>query len=95
LLPYFASLSLIVSFVCWIGYLVSIAYDVASGPRIQRKIIIWTSVAGKLVLAGAHIGFWQGYRYFFLGAVQPNWALMFLAAQAWWDFMLHVVYRCL
>ncbi|KAE8352426.1 hypothetical protein BDV28DRAFT_135157 [Aspergillus coremiiformis] len=91
LLPYFASLCLLASFSCWVGYLIFILHDVASGPKLHRKIVVWISVVGKLVLAGAHAGFWLEYHHFFVGSAQPNWALMFLAAQAWWDFLLLVL----
>ncbi|RAQ78416.1 integral membrane protein [Aspergillus flavus] len=50
LLPYFASLSLILSFCSWIGYLVSILYDRDDISLLQRKLVIWISVIGKVVL---------------------------------------------
>jgi hypothetical protein len=94
-LPYFASLSLITSFCFWIGYLVFISYDAEGGPRVQRKIVIWASIVGKLILACSHIGFWVSYRYFFPELAQPNWIVVFLAAQAYWDFLLLLVYSSL
>ncbi|QMW30331.1 hypothetical protein G4B84_005666 [Aspergillus flavus NRRL3357] len=54
LLPYFASLSLILSFCSWIGYLVSILYDRDDISLLQRKLVIWISVIGKVVLGFAH-----------------------------------------
>lgn len=95
LLPYFASLCLVISLGCWVGYLVFIFYDVAGGPKIQRKFVIWMSAVGKLALAGIHIGVWLWYKSFFPVSTQPNWVLVFLAAQAWWDFLLFAVYPCL
>lgn len=95
LLPYFASMCLIISLGCWVGYLVFISYDAAGGPRIQRRIIIWTSFLGKVILAGAHVGFGILYKHSFPDSAQPNWVIVFLAAQAWWDFMLFLVYSCL
>ncbi|PWY70822.1 hypothetical protein BO94DRAFT_266701 [Aspergillus sclerotioniger CBS 115572] len=95
LLPYFASLCLTISLSFWVGYLIFILYDEAGGPTMQRKIVVGVSAVGKLVLAGAHIGVWLGYKYLGLGPRQPNWGLMFLAAQAWWDLLLFVVYSCL
>ncbi|GLA66716.1 hypothetical protein AtubIFM56815_004200 [Aspergillus tubingensis] len=95
LLPYFASLCLTISLGFWVGYLLFILYDGAGGPRMQRKVVIGASTVGKLVLAGAHIGVWMGYKYLLTGSKQPSWALMFLATQAWWDVLLLVVYSCL
>ncbi|OJZ83089.1 hypothetical protein ASPFODRAFT_141075 [Aspergillus luchuensis CBS 106.47] len=82
LLPYFASLCLTISLGFWVGYLLFILYDGAGGPRMQRKVVIGASTVGKLVLAGAHIGVWLGYKYLLTGSKQPSWALMFLATQA-------------
>ena len=72
-----------------------IYYDAEGGPTIQRNIVIWTSAGGKVALAGAHIGFSYWFQDFFRGSAPPNWAVFFLAAQGWWDFMLIVVYSCL
>jgi len=77
------------------GYLIFISYDAAGGPKIQRKIVIQTSVVGKLVLAGAHVGIGLSYTYYFPNSAQPNWVLVFLTAQAWWDLLLFVLYSCL
>ncbi|KAF7590978.1 hypothetical protein BBP40_002172 [Aspergillus hancockii] len=95
LLPYFASLCLTISFGCWVGYLLFIIYDVVGDSETRSKIIIGFSIVGKVVLAGAHLGFWLGYKYSFQGSAHPNWLLMFMAAQAWWDFLLYVVYSWL
>jgi hypothetical protein len=92
LLPYFASLCLVVSFGCWAGYLFFISYDAVGGPRIQRKIIIWTSVVGKLILAGTHYILRLSYKNFFPEFAHPNWVVAFLAAQAWWDLLLFLVF---
>ncbi|OOF94127.1 hypothetical protein ASPCADRAFT_397797 [Aspergillus carbonarius ITEM 5010] len=35
----------------------------------QRKIVVGASAVGKLILAGAHIGVWLGYKYFVLVTV--------------------------
>jgi hypothetical protein len=48
-----------------------------------------------MVLGGAHIGFGLSYKYSFPDSTQPNWVLAFLAAQAWWDFLLYLVYSYL
>ncbi|RAQ56981.1 integral membrane protein [Aspergillus flavus] len=82
LLPYFASLSLILSFCSWIGYLVSILYDRDDISLLQRKLVIWISVIGKVVLGFAHAVIWFEYKQFFPGTKQPNWIIMFLAMQA-------------
>ncbi|RAK99599.1 uncharacterized protein BO80DRAFT_426298 [Aspergillus ibericus CBS 121593] len=95
LLPYFASLCLTISLGVWLGYMIFILYDMAGGSITQRKIVVGASVVGKLVLAGAHIGVWLGYKYLVIGPRQPNWGLMFLAAQSWWDLLLLVVYSSL
>ncbi|PYI03236.1 hypothetical protein BO78DRAFT_399987 [Aspergillus sclerotiicarbonarius CBS 121057] len=79
----------------WLGYLMFILYDETGGPITQRKIVVGASAVGKLVLAGAHIGVWLGYKYLVQGPRQPNWGLMFLSAQAWWDLLLFAVYSCL
>ncbi|OCK94928.1 uncharacterized protein K441DRAFT_610495 [Cenococcum geophilum 1.58] len=92
LLPYFAALCLVVSFGCWAGYLFFISYDAVGGPRIQRKIIIWTSVIGKLILAGTHYVLRLSYKNFFPELAHPNWVVAFLAAQAWWDLLLFLVF---
>ncbi|KAF2798742.1 hypothetical protein K505DRAFT_295878 [Melanomma pulvis-pyrius CBS 109.77] len=95
LLPYFSSLSLIISFCLWVGYIVLVAKDVGSGPRIQRQIVVGASVFGKLILAVAHAAISYGYERSFPEAKKPNWMLMFLAAQAWWDVFLIGVNSCL
>ncbi|BAE59644.1 integral membrane protein [Aspergillus flavus] len=95
LLPYFASLSLILSFCSWIGYLVSILYDRDDISLLQRKLVIWISVIGKVVLGFAHAVIWFEYKQFFPGTKQPNWIIMFLAMQAWWDFLLLIGYSML
>jgi hypothetical protein len=59
---------------------------------VQRKFAIWTSVVGKLIFAGAHIGTGLSYKHFFPDSVQPNWIIVFLAVQAWWDAFLLVLY---
>ncbi|KAE8371598.1 hypothetical protein BDV26DRAFT_124665 [Aspergillus bertholletiae] len=95
LLPYFASLSLVLAFCSWIGYLVSILYDQDDISLFQRKLVIWVSVAGKLVLGIAHAVIWLEYKQFFPGTKQPSWIIMFLAMQAWWDFLLLIGYSML
>ncbi|KAB8264372.1 hypothetical protein BDV32DRAFT_83526 [Aspergillus pseudonomiae] len=95
LLPYFASLSLILSFCSWIGYLVSILYDQDDLSLFQRKLVIWISVVGKVVLVVAHAVIWFEYKQVFPGTKQPNWIIMFLAMQAWWDFLLLIGYSML
>jgi hypothetical protein len=93
LLPYFATLSIILAFGCWVGYLFFISYDSSTGPGALPRIIISTSIIGKLILGVAHLGFRFWYlRYY---TVQPNWVAAFLAAQAWWDLLLLTVYSCL
>jgi len=91
-LPYFASLFLILSFSLWVGYLILVAYSVARIPRLLRQIVVGVSIGGKLVLAGMHGLIWVGYRRFFAEWRQPNWIIVFLAVQAWWDVLLFVVY---
>jgi hypothetical protein len=91
LLPYFASLCLVAGFCCWVGYLAFISCGATGGPRVQRKVIIWTSITGKLILAGVHIGSYLSYKNSYPDSTQPNWILVFLAAQAWWDFLLVIV----
>ncbi|KAE8360261.1 hypothetical protein BDV27DRAFT_134775 [Aspergillus caelatus] len=92
LLPYFASLFLVLSFCSWIGYLVSILYDQDEISLFQRKLVIWISVTGKVVLGVAHAVIWFEYKQFFPGTKQPNWIIMFLATQAWWDLLLLMGY---
>lgn len=94
LLPYFASLFLLTSFIWWIGYLWFIRlHDAADGPdTLPRKVAVWASVFGKFVLAGVHFAASRWYAYAFPGLVQPNWLVVFLAAQAWWDVALWGVY---
>ena len=65
------------------------------GPRFLRNFVIGTSAFGKLILACAHIGFWLSYKYSFPDSAQPNWVIVFLAAQAWWDVLLLLVYSYL
>ncbi|EOA85863.1 uncharacterized protein SETTUDRAFT_161608 [Exserohilum turcica Et28A] len=91
-LPYFASLFLVLSFSLWAGYLISVAYDVARVPRLLRQIVVGVSSGGKLALAGVHGLIWVGYRQFFAEWRQPNWVIVFLAVQSWWDVLLFVVY---
>ncbi|PYH91585.1 hypothetical protein BO71DRAFT_401231 [Aspergillus ellipticus CBS 707.79] len=95
ILPYFASLSLLICLATWIGYLIFVFHDPTGGPLLQRKIVIWTSAAGKLTLVGLHISVWRWYKAAFPDSVQPNWFLVLLAAQAWWDVSLFFVYACL
>ncbi|KAE8140104.1 hypothetical protein BDV38DRAFT_36592 [Aspergillus pseudotamarii] len=92
LLPYFASLFLVLSFCSWIGYLVSILYDQDEIFLFQRKLVIWISVIGKVVLGVAHAVIWFEYKQFFPATKQPNWIIMFLATQAWWDLLLLMGY---
>lgn len=35
------------------------------------------------------------YRYFYGGLTQPNWVLVFLAAQAWWDIVVFGLFTAL
>ncbi|KAL3474995.1 hypothetical protein BJX99DRAFT_230706 [Aspergillus californicus] len=88
LLPYFAILCLSISFGWWIGYAILAFCDVVNGPKLQHRVIIWTSVVVKVALAGIHAGVSFWYQAFFHDSVQPNWVLVFLAAQAWWDLLL-------
>ncbi|KAF7678399.1 hypothetical protein GT037_003780, partial [Alternaria burnsii] len=48
LLPYFASLSLVISTCFWTGYLITTASDNVGGPVLQRKVTIGVAVVGKL-----------------------------------------------
>ncbi|KAN0083475.1 hypothetical protein V8E54_002563 [Elaphomyces granulatus] len=89
LLPYFATLSVILALGCWVGYLFFIAYDGAGSHRILRKTVITTSLIGKLILGVTHLGFRYSY------SVHLNWVVAFLAAQAWWDLLLLIMYSCL
>jgi len=89
LLPYFATLSVILALGCWVGYLFFIAYDGAGGHRILRKTVISTSVIGKLILGVTHLGFRYSY------SAHLNWVVAFLAAQAWWDLLLLIMYSSL
>ncbi|OCL03192.1 hypothetical protein AOQ84DRAFT_326356 [Glonium stellatum] len=95
LMPYFTSLCLLISFGCWIGFLWTVFYDDMNGSRVQRKVIIWTSVSGKLILACMHVVVWYSYKRSFPDSIQPNWVAVFLAVQAWWDMMLFVITVCL
>ena len=95
LLPYFAFLFLVLSFSFWVGYLISIGYEVSRIPHLHHRIVVWGSVGGKLLLAGVHSLVWVGYMRFFAEWPQPNWVIVFLAAQAWWDVFLFVIYWCL
>jgi hypothetical protein len=96
LLPYFASLSLIISFCFWVGYIILISKNDEFAPRMQRQIVVRASVGGKLILAAAHAAISYRYKMSFPDSKQPDWMLMFLAAQAWWDVcLIAVVKRCL
>jgi len=95
LLPYFASLSLTISFCFWVGYVILVAKDAGGGPWMQRQIVIGASVFGKLILAVTHAAISHSYERSFPDSAQPNWVLMFLAAQAWWDVFLIGVNCCL
>jgi len=85
LLPYFASISLVVSTCFWIAYLVFIAHDKENGSVLKRKITIGVGIAGKAVLAAAHVAIWQAYKMWCEGLETPNWTVVFMAAQAWFD----------
>ncbi|CAG5182718.1 uncharacterized protein ALTATR162_LOCUS10300 [Alternaria atra] len=85
LLPYFASISLVISTCFWLGYLFFIANDGHGGSVLKRKITIGAAVVGKIVLAAAHVAIWQAYKMWYAGLVTPNWMVVFVAAQAWFD----------
>ncbi|KAH8698053.1 hypothetical protein GQ44DRAFT_718526 [Phaeosphaeriaceae sp. PMI808] len=93
MLPYFASLFLVLSFSFWVGYLIIITNNELHVPRLQRQILVRGSVSGKLILAGVHGLVWVGYRGSFAEWRQPNWLVVFLAAQAWWDVFLLLIYQ--
>lgn len=93
LLPYFSSMFLLISFCCWLGYLSFILHDAAGADETERRVVVRTSVVGKLILAGAHTGVWFAYMKFFPNLAQPNWVQVFLAAQAWWDVLLVLTYQ--
>jgi hypothetical protein len=95
LLPYFAFVFLVLSFSLWGGYLTLIAYDAGRVPRLQRQIVIGVSISGKLLLAGVHGLVWIGYMRYFAEWRQPDWLVVFSAAQAWWDCLLLGIYSCL
>lgn len=40
---------------------------------------------GKIVLAAAHVAIWQAYKIWYAGLLTPNWMVVFIAAQAWFD----------
>jgi hypothetical protein len=84
-LPYFASISLVVSTCFWLAYLIFIANDRDGGSALKRRITIGVAVGGKVVLAAAHVAIWQAYRTFYEGLQTPNWVVVFMAAQAWFD----------
>lgn len=69
----------------WLGYLIFIANDRDGGSVLKRKITIGVAVVGKLVLAAAHVAIWQTYKMWYEGLVTPNWLVVFMAAQAWYD----------
>jgi len=93
LLPYFATLSVILALGFWVGYLVFISYDDTGAPRVLRKAVISISIIGKFILGAAHLGLRSWYwRYY---TVQLNWVAAFVAAQAWWDLLLLIMYSCL
>ena len=87
LLPYFASISLVVSTCFWITHLVFIAHDKESGSVLKRKITIGVAIVGKVVLAATHVAIWQGYKMWYEGLETPNWVIVFMAAQAWFDIV--------
>lgn len=91
LLPYIASLCLLMTFCVWVAYLVFISRH----RTLQRTITVWTSILGKLVLAGMHAVVWYGYKRKYADLLQPNWLVVFLTAQAWWDLLVFIVACCL
>ena len=52
---------------------------------LRRNVTIGVAVVGKLVLATAHMVIWQAYKMRYEGLWTPNWVVVFMAAQAWFD----------
>ena len=55
------------------------------GSVLRRNVTIGVAVVGKLVLATAHMVIWQAYKMRYEGLWTPNWVVVFMAAQAWFD----------
>ena len=58
-------------------------------PRPLFLFVDWLPTLHPLI---AHAVIWFEYKQFFPGTKQPNWIIMFLATQAWWDFLLLMGY---
>jgi hypothetical protein len=61
----------------------------------QRQMVIRASVCGKLILAAAHVAISYRYEKSFPDSKQPDWMVMFFAAQALWDVCFITVICCL
>lgn len=57
----------------------------------KRKITIGVAVVGKMILAAAHMVIWQEYKIWYEGLATPNWVVVFMAAQAWFDVLFVVI----